>query len=317
MIKNIGETVADISNKYEQKTDQIKKDYLRKNIETFRELSKKLKTYQGTFGTGYPFYAIDPNFKGELPLIDEQIRYNEELRQLDNARCIDTWACEDCLRRNCDKMPDLKQICKPCTKMADGVKPRKVINRLPDIDMWFVSENGKVEESKVELAKSLKEVGFRTSDINPVGTIYDMGKIVEAFDKNRIPKLLLPVDAHIVTCQELIDCLQEVPNNISKFFTHNEKPYVPIHPFSLRKTWQKDDVAYDFVHDFLSSLTEDDFNGELKDKLKAIRKLVASAYSIDELYEVLLITGNDATRRRHKNKSLRKCFDERVKSWKK
>ena len=30
-------------------------------------------------------------------------------------------------------MPDLKRICKPCPQVKDSIKPRKVINRLPDV----------------------------------------------------------------------------------------------------------------------------------------------------------------------------------------
>ena len=36
------------------------------------------------------------------------------------------------------------------TNMLDKLKPRKIINRLPDLAMWLVCEDGKVEEAPTE-----------------------------------------------------------------------------------------------------------------------------------------------------------------------
>ena len=35
--------------------------------------------------------------------------------------------------------------------MLDSLKPRKLINRLPDLDMWIVCKDGKVEVAQEEL----------------------------------------------------------------------------------------------------------------------------------------------------------------------
>ena len=50
-------------------------------------------------------------------------------------------------------MPDLKRICKPCPQVKNSIKPRKVINRLPDVDMWMICADGKLEEAKATLVK--------------------------------------------------------------------------------------------------------------------------------------------------------------------
>ena len=49
-----------------------------------------------------------------------------------------------------DIMPDLKIVCKPCPNMIDSLKPRKIINRLPDLDMWLVCEDGSIEQAQAE-----------------------------------------------------------------------------------------------------------------------------------------------------------------------
>lgn len=317
MIECVGAKVADISNIFEQKQGKIKKDYLKKNIATFRSLAGKIEFSKGSFGTGYPFYAIDRSFKCNLPVIHEQIRYNEELRNVSNNSKSNTWPCELCLRQNFDKMPDLKQICKPCPRVDNELKPRKVINRLPDLDMWIVCDNNRRYDTAELLSKAFEEVNFKTSDVNPVETIKDMEKIALSLREDKMPSLLLPIDAHIVEYDELRDCITEIPKVIADGFIHHEIPYIPIHPLSLRKTWQKDDMAYNFVHDFLSSFTEMDFEEELQNVLNAERKAIASTYSTEELYQMLLDTGTPSTLRRQEDKTLLKRFGERVALWRK
>ena len=317
MIECVGAKVADISNMFEQKQGKIKKDYLKYNINTFRALARDIEFSKGSFGTGYPFYAIDRSFKCSLPIIHEQIRYNEELRKASEESKNNHWPCELCLRRNFDKMPDLKQICKPCPRVDNELKPRKVINRLPDLDMWIVCENGRRYDTAELLSRTFKDVGFKTSDVNPVETIKDMEKIALDLKNNTMPSLLLPIDAHIVEYDELGDCIKGIPDAIGDGFIHQETPYIPIHPLSLRKTWQKDDMAYNFVHDFLSSFSEMDFEDALQSLLDAQRKAVASTYTTEELYQMLLATGTPSTLRRQEDKTLQKRFEERVALWRK
>lgn len=76
-------------------------------------------------------------------------------------------------------------------------------------------------------------------------------------------------------------------------------------------------MAYNFVHDFLSSFTEDNvgFDKKLLDTIKSVRKNLKSTYTTDELYDILLKTGCESTVRRQQDPVLQKSFKERVQSW--
>lgn len=316
MTTSIGEIVADISDTYEKENGNLKITYINKNITKYRNIVRLIKTSKGNFGTGYPFY-INFNQMDKLPVIEEQLRYNNELRLAQQSVKSKVWPCETCLRRNGDIMPDLKQICKPCTKVKSELKPRKVINRLPDIDMWFICEDGTLLESSKILEEELKQAGFYTSDVDPVKTIHDLAEITDELKTGIMPKKYLPIDTHIIEYSELMKKIKSLSDEIAEGFTYEHIPYIPIHPLSLRKNWQYDDMAYNFVHDFISSFTEDYvyFDEKMLSTIRSVRKNLKSTYSIDELYNVLLDTGCESTRRRQKNPVLRKSFEERVKSW--
>ena len=214
-------------------------------------------------------------------------------------------------------MPDLKQICKPCLKMDNSLKPRKVINRLPDIDMWMISKEKNIGEAKDQLISLFNEYDMRTSDVDPINTINDMAEISEQLKDGIMPKKLLPIDAHIISYENIYSLIEKMPYVLDKALKNNDIPYLPIHPLSLRKTWQYDDTAYNFVHDYLSSLTDFNFEGDLKQILYETRNIVANNYSFEELYNFLLLTGPDSVKRRHKTLVLKDRFKERVDSWKK
>ena len=207
MTTSIGKMVADISDTYEKENGSIKITYINKNISEFRDLAKLIKTSKGNFATGYPFY-INFTQMDELPVIEEQLRYNNELRLTQATEGVKIWPCEICLRRNGEMMPDLKQICKPCTKICNELKPRKVINRLPDMDMWLICEDGTLNETSHILREELLKNGFSTSDVDPVKTIQDLLEITNELKSGIIPKKLLPIDAHIIEYSDLIKKLK-------------------------------------------------------------------------------------------------------------
>ena len=163
---------ADASTRFERLNNDLKRRYLIRNIDTINSIMSRMPGYKGSFGTGYPFYVLDENLQGSLPVIDEQIRYNDELVQ--EACGLDCWQCEDCLSTRGTRMPDLKMICKPCPQIKDSIKPRKVINRLPDVDMWMICEDGKVEEAKKRLVQVFDSFDMHTSDVDPVKTINEV-----------------------------------------------------------------------------------------------------------------------------------------------
>lgn len=309
---------AEISNDFEKCNTELKRQYLVNNIILFNKIVTEVNGYCGSFGTGYPFYTLKEDLTGELPVIREQIRYNLEL--IDAVIKSDRlyWNCAECIEKKGDTMPDLKMVCKPCPNMDDSLKPRKIINRLPDLDLWVVCKDDKIDTAKEELIKLFEQHDLHTSDINPVKTIDEIGEIAYYLNNNVMPNKALPIDAHIVGEETLYNLIEKVPGEISHGKTDDfATPYLPIHPLSYRKTWQYDDEAYNFVHDYLSSLTAYNFGDALRDKLIETRNIVANSHSIEELYNYLLATGPESVKRRHETHALKRSFIERVESWKK
>lgn len=290
--------------------------YIKKNIDIINSVMEHTTGYRGSFGTGYPFYAIDSDFKEDLPVIKEQIRYNEELRTAILNAKLKKWPCESCLPVNGPYMEDLKQICIPCPRLEKGLKPRKVINRLPDIDMWMVCEDTKVEEAKKELKETFDQLGMHTSDVNPIQTFKEFKEIITDLEDGKMPIKMLPLDVHVVKYSELSNLLDQVPFTILNSSNLGEVPYLPILPDSLRKKWQKDDEAYNFTLDFLYSMTDFNFEEILKQRLDYTRNLVARQLTEEKSIEMLDLVSPDSVKRRFENKTLKKSYKRRINSWK-
>ena len=310
-------TTANISTEFEKTNTELKRRYLLENIKKYHEVTSQIIGNKGTFGTGYPFYVLGHHLEGSLPIIDEQIRYNNELICAATSCHYANWNCALCLSQNGPTMPDLKTICKPCHNMDDQLKPRKLINRLPDIDLWLVCENDKVEEAKKLLVDLFTQQGMIPSDIDPVHTIEELGEITEDLKKGIMPSKWLPLDTHIIDYNTFISLINQLPQVLLEAKKTGKIPYLPIHPYSLRKKWQQDDEPYNFVQDFLLSLTDFNFEPTLKGALEETRRIIAKTYTIDELYEIMLSAGPESVVRRQKTKQLELCFKERIKSWKK
>lgn len=318
-MKNICLEVVESSNKFEEnnfKNKDLKKMYIKKNIDIINSVMEHTTGYRGSFGTGYPFYAIDSDFKEDLPVIKEQIRYNEELRTTILNAKLKKWPCESCLPVNGPYMEDLKQICIPCPRLEKELKPRKVINRLPDIDMWMVCEDTKVEEAKKELKETFDQLGMHTSDVNPIQTFKEFKEIITDLEDGKMPIKMLPLDVHVVKYSELSNLLDQVPFTILNSSNLGEVPYLPILPDSLRKKWQKDDEAYNFTLDFLYSMTDFNFEEILKQRLDYTRNLVARQLTEEKSIEMLDLVSPDSVKRRFENKTLKKSYKRRINSWK-
>mgnify|MGYP003314987571 CR=1 FL=1 len=76
---NTCKKAADASTRFERLNNDLKRRYFIKNMERINMIMEHTPGYCGSFGTGYPFYVLDDKFQGELPIIEEQIRYNNEL----------------------------------------------------------------------------------------------------------------------------------------------------------------------------------------------------------------------------------------------
>ncbi len=307
---NIIDRVVEAANLFEQINSKNKKDYLSENIKIFNKIAKTIPGYMGFFGLGYPFYAL--NNSDNMPIIEEQIRYNNELLKYN---CRD-WYCEYCLQNNCNKMPNLKIICKRCKNMDDNLKPRKILTRVTDMDYWFIVKDEYKENAKIELINSLKNNNIHTSDINPIKTINDYCEIVNDIKNNIKPKKYLPVDIHIITYSTLCKCIINVKTTIDQFVSNNKIPYMPICTEALRKKWQFDEEACDFVHDYIYSFTEFDFDDNLTELLNKSRKELINSYSVEELYDIALNSGKSYVRRREENIILKNNFIERINKWK-
>ena len=309
---NIGKYVADISDDYELCNNELKKEYMRFNIEIINAVMRSIKGYAGSFGTGYPFYVLKENFEGELPIIEEQIRYNNELRECSDKSNRSCWYCYDCLHNIGSIMPDLKQWCKPCPYMDDGLKPRKIINRLPDMDMWMIVEDDKYEEAKTKLLDRFNKLGLYTSDVDPIRSIKELDEVVSDLKNGNMPRKYLPLDVHIVKKSELILAMDRT----YKAFLYNiQNPYVPMLPLSLRKTWQHDDTAYNFAFDFLFSLTPFNWDEDIMKELTLIRREISNKSDV-ELESILLNISGDSVKRRFETEELKLVFKERTNSWK-
>lgn len=315
---NICRKVANISTEFELANTSLKRDYIVKNIELYNSIVKNLNICRGSFGTGYPFYALKKDLKGgTLPVIDEQIRYNNELIEHVNHSKHLTWHCASCLEEKGDKLPDLKQICKPCPSMDDELKPRKIINRLPDIDMWMVCNDANIEEAKEKLIDLFRENNLYPSDIDPMRTIGDVEEIVDCIKRGDMPKKNLPLDAHIIDYETLYSLMDSICKEIDISLKSGRLPYLPIHPYSYRKKWQHDDMAYNFILDFLYTFTEFNFDNELQEKLNSTRTELVKNFSVDDLYSCVVGIAPKSVNRRLMNKVLEKRLVERLESWKK
>lgn len=316
-IGDICRIASSASTIYEEQNSELKRKYLLLNIMKFWNITTKMEEFEGLFGTGYPFYALDPLLKGNLPIINEQIDYNNKL--LDIAKKYDKqiWSCKKCLEENYSKMADLKEKCKPCEKINDGLKPRKIINRLPDIDLWMVCNDGEIENASKKLALLLRNDNLEPSDINPIDTIFNVSKIATELKDKKIPNRMLPMDVHLIEKSELIGLINKLPKVMKDYKKTGCLPFVPIHPLSYRKKWQKDDEPYNFVLDFIYSMKLITCNKDIKEAVKNSRKEIVENFTCDELYNILELVGGEATKRRLKTETLAKLFYNKMNLWKK
>lgn len=317
-IGEITELVEKTSTSFETADKEVKKRYLLWNIAAFNVIASKVSVGIATFGTGYPFYVLNQEFSNDIPNIPEQIRYNRQLVRESGPAQKSIFECQRCLGRNYDLMKDLKTICLPCPKMPDCAKPRKLINRLPDLDMWLVCEDRKIEEAKKELKCLLEKNNMIPSDVEPLVTIDKVKEISEALKKGELPSkdMYLPIDTHIVEYSYLKDLIEEIPREVQESVQTRQTPYLPIHPISLRKDWQYDDTAYNFISDFLASFTPYGFPEELYYKVMNVRKFLSCTYTPDELYQILLDSTTDTASRRFRTPAVRWILKGKFDEWK-
>ena len=132
-----------------------------------------------------------------------------------------------------------------------------------------------------------------------------------------MPSRTLPLDPHIIDYETFTSLIASVPSIIEQAIESGEVPYLPIHPVSLRKTWQQDDEPYNFIYDYLSALTDFNVDKDLKKLLTETRKFIATTYSTEQLYNLLIQAATEPNKRRNKELALKRNFERRIESWKK
>lgn len=305
------------SNIFEKNNSELKRLYILRNIEQIKRIMSSTKGYVGCFGTGYPFYVLNGDMQGQLPIIEEQIRYNNELINFALISEHETWVCANCLNEFGNTMSDLKQRCYKCNQIEKELRPRKVLNRLPDIDIWMICEDDKVEIAKREIQDKLLKSNIYPSDIDPVRTIEDIFEITRSIESEQMPTQNLPLDIHIIKYSEILSLINYVPGIIAESIAHNAIPFLPIHPISLRKRWQYDDTPYNFILDFLLSFTPLEIDETLNYAINQSRAEITSHLSLTELKQILLAVSPDSVKRRLRTKEIQDRYESRIKSWKK
>ena len=179
----------------------------------------------------------------------------------------------------------------------------------------MMRQDDKVEEAKRVMVELFKSYGMHTSDVDPVGTVDEIEEIVTQLEEGRMPSKMLPLDVHIISYSEFASLLDEIPFAICNAMDNNVTPYLPIHPQSLRKTWQYDDTAYNFVLDFLLSMTPFNWEKKLDRKLRLSRMVIGDMFTEDDLKAILEKVAPDSVKRRMETKQLQKRYESRVSAW--
>lgn len=292
---------------------EAKKKYIQSNYDKYREIAGDSKHAVLMFTTGYPGYDLS------LKEIDEQYRYNNELMQQVAKRGMEnmTWKCGGCLVENYHRMPDLKMVCYPCAKIPNEIKPRKILNRLPDLDVWYVYDDTKAIESDSifdsnraalmrEIESGLKKQGLETSDTNPIKAINDMAEIADTLKRGKIPAKGLPVDVHVVGLNYLKNLIASVPNYMHRSMGTDVEE-LKINPFSLRKKWDFDSQGYNYVFDFLMAFTILPYNANSKimgqqkdviDLVNQVRSEIFSMFTEEEVFDILCNVAGPSSKRR-------------------
>ncbi len=315
-IDDITKEVVDASNSIENNNSTTRMEFFLKHIFVWNEINRHSKHSVGTFGTGYPFYSLKYNLEDGFSPIEEQIRYDNELLEQAKDQKDKEWTCAACLYKNAELMPDLKQICKPCPNMINELKPRKIINRLPDLDFWAICEDGKLEETSNEILKYMKIFNMDSSDNNPLRTIRDVREIADDLENHKVPNRYLPMDVHIIEKSKLKQLIKQVPEVLMETKKSNGSiAYLPIHPLSYRKNWQYDDTAYNFIFDYLFSFTVLSADKELVDLNRETKKKVANNFTNEELIDIIKSVASEGQRRRMNNERIMEVLNKKFDLW--
>ena len=291
-------------NSYEGNMSSARLDYLLRHMEAFNDALQGIDNTHGTMATGHPFYAISSD--NTIVPIEEQLRYNEKLRT--TTADFGSWPCLLCA----DSLPDLKTRCGTCSRTE--LKPRNIFKRAPDMDLWLIVEKNSADLEE-EVQARLWGAGFYTSDANLSTSLIKLNRALRTLKNNTMPDNWLPIDAHIIERGDLIAKIKEMPKLVKRYtLNKSSMPYIPIQPRSLRKKWQFDDEPYNFVKDYLYSLTpsgwSDDDMAILNESRRHVRKIMPADYALDMLKQI-----DSTTSRQLNTAGIEEAFCRRYNSW--
>ena len=125
------------------------------------------------------------------------------------------------------------------------------------------------------------------------------------------------LDIHIIEYSTLSNLFDQIPFALQSSIEDGTVPYLPIHPVSLRKTWQHDDVAYNFILDFLYTMTPFSLDGNLANKLEFSRRIISNTFTNEQLTDALHSVASPSVERRFETPQLQKTYERRIDSWRK
>lgn len=301
----INDTLA-ASELFNAKMNPEQGQYLLQEFYDFADAMKTIPGYGGVFGTGHPFYALQPdNGVTSIPEIGRFVGETRDKTLLDSWRYAGKWACGSCQVQN--NLTDLKSSCKPCDIV--DLKPRDIFKALPDLDFWVVvEENNESVESLVE--QRSQQAGFYQSDMSIYRSVRDTNRVLQALNSGRKPNARLPIDLHIVTRESLVDAI----SSLEDLNIQSESYYVPIQPRSLHVNWEQADEPYNFTHDFLFSLTEYDLTDDVQEKLMQTRRNMGARFTNGQIFHAIF--ENDAkSARQLTDSTMMKILATRLNHW--
>lgn len=284
-----------------------KGEYLRQQFHDFELAVRQTPGYLGVFGTGYPFYAW--NESGGVHAVDEISRFTTSYLskiEADEARSIGMWPCAACQCGN--GLPDLKTYCRPCENVT--YKPRDLFKALPDVDLWVVTDEI-TQEREEQIEASVRQVGFYTSDENIKGALDTTVGVMQGIANGEIPRERLPADLHIISKVQLLKAIRSVPQELLRTDTPGN---IPVSPRSLHMAWEDPDEPYDFLKDFLFSLTPSGWqDAELVAELNYSRRIAHVALNGNVADRVAALAPKEA--RQLETPGVRQLLEARVANW--
>jgi hypothetical protein len=285
----------------------LKGEYMAQQFEDFTHAVRSIPGYKGSFATGYPYYAQNPD--GGVYAVPEIARYARSFIpkiEADAARGNGAWICGAC--QVFSDLPDLKSQCKPCD--AVDIRPRDIFKALPDVDFWVVADDDETPVSEFEQAVEdhVEREGFYVSDKDIAQAFDDTIHVMKALKRGNMPPTRLPLDLHVVTKKQMLNRLGKVQKTLKR------GEMLPISTRSLHKQWESSDEPYDFLKDFLFSMTPGDWpDAELQTALFTSRK-AAKEHIGSKIVEI--VSGMAEKEARQLGATpLQECLVQRIRSW--